>query len=126
NFPDPNSQGVITGNASSGLDPGSPQFQKAQQSCAKYLPNGGTPSPAQQALMRHQALAFSVCMRSHGLPNFPDPQFGPGGRVALRISSSSGIDPRSPQFQSAQKACRGKLPGIGKAGPGTAAAGGGK
>jgi hypothetical protein len=130
-FPDPNAQGVITGNAGSGLDPGSPQFQKAQQSCAKFLPNGGTPSPAQQALMRRQALAFSACMRSHGLPKFPDPQFGAGGRVALRIGSSSGIDPRSPQFQAAQKTCGSLLPGRIKGGPAppgasTAVAGGGK
>jgi hypothetical protein len=123
NFPDPNAQGVITGN---GFDPGSPQFQKAQQSCSKYLPNGGTPSPAQQALMRHQALAFSACMRSHGLPNFPDPDFGPGGRVTLRISASSGFGPRSPQFQSAQMACQGKLPGIVKAGSAPPSARGGK
>jgi hypothetical protein len=123
NFPDPNAQGVITG---SGFDPGSPQFQKAQQSCAKYLPNGGTPTPAQQALMRRQALAFSACMRSHGLPDFPDPDFGPGGRVTMRISASSGFGPRSPQFQSAQKACQGKLPGIVKAGSAPPSAGGGK
>ncbi len=111
NFPDPNAQGVISVNSSSGLDPGSPQFQQAQQACAKELPNGGTPSPAQQAQMRQQALAYSACMRSHGLPNFPDPQFGSGGRVRMRIDPSSGIDPRSSQFQAAQKACEDKLPG---------------
>jgi hypothetical protein len=111
NFPDPNAQGVISINSSSGLDPSSPQFQQAQQACAKDLPNGGTPSPAQQAQMRQQALAFSACMRSHGLPNFPDPQFGNGGRVTLRINVRSGIDPRSSQFQEAQKACQSKLPG---------------
>src|SRR5262249_41499620 len=82
------------------------------------------------ALMRRQALAFSACMRSHGLPNFPDPDFGPGGRVTLRISARSGFGPRSPQFQSAQKACQDKLPGIVKAGSappgaGPAVAGGG-
>jgi hypothetical protein len=111
NFPDPNAQGVISGNSSSGLDPSSPQFQQAQQACAKDLPNGGTPSPAQQAQMRHQALAFSACMRAHGVPKFPDPQFGSGGRVTMRIDASSGIDPRSPQFQAAQKACQSLLPG---------------
>jgi hypothetical protein len=132
NFPDPNAQGVISGNAGGGLDPGSPQFQKAQQSCAKFLPNGGTPTPAQEAQMRKQALAFSACMRSHGLPNFPDPEFGNGGaRVSIRVGSNSGIDPRSPQFQSAQKACRSNMPGTLRAGtaqggPDTATAGGGK
>ncbi len=72
-FPDPNAQGQITVN----IDPGSAQFQKAQQACRKLLPNGGAPSPAQQAKARRASLAFSACMRSHGEPNFPDPQFGP-------------------------------------------------
>jgi hypothetical protein len=122
NFPDPNAQGVISGDSSSGLDPGSPQFQQAQQACAKDLPNGGTPSPAQQAQMRQRALAFSACMRSHGLPKFPDPQFGSGGRVNLRIDASSGFDPGSPQFQAALKACQSLLPG--KAGPASLGGGG--
>lgn len=46
-------------------------------------------------------------MRSHGVPNFPDP--GSGG--AIQIGSGSGINPRSPAFQSAQKACAKLLPG---------------
>ena len=130
NFPEPNAQGVIS---SGSIDPNSPQFQQAMQACQKDLPNGGTPSPAQQAQMRQQALAFSACMRKHGLPNFPDPQFLSGGRVAMRISAASGIDPRSPQFQAAQKACQSLLPGKAGAGPpgavktgGGLATGGGK
>jgi hypothetical protein len=113
NFPDPNAQGVISGS----IDPGSAQFQQAQQACRQDLPNGGVPTPTQQAQARQNALAFSACMRKNGLPNFPDPQFGPGGRVSIRIGSSSGIDPRSPQFQQAQKACQKDLPGkLGQAG----------
>ena len=123
NFPDPNAQGVIS---SSNLDPSSPQFQQAMRACQKDLPNGGNPSPAQQAQMRQQALAFSACMRKHGLPNFPDPQFPSGGGAALKISAGSGIDPRSAQFQAAQKACQADLPGrAGAAPPGTVKTGGG-
>jgi hypothetical protein len=118
-FPDPNAQGQI----STSINPGSAQFQKAQQACRKMLPNGGTPSPAQQAKARRATLAFSACMRSHGEPNFPDPQFGAGGRVSLKISAGSGLDPRSPQFQAAQKACQKNLPGKGALGPKTAGAG---
>jgi hypothetical protein len=118
-FPDPNAQGEISAN----IDPGSAQFQQAQQACRKLLPNGGTPSPAEQAQARHHALAFSACMRSHGVPNFPDPQFGSGGRVTLKIGSGLGLDPSSAQFQAAQKACQGNLPG--KLGPGGATTAGG-
>ena len=52
---------------------------------------------------------FSSCMRSHGVPNFPDP--GPGG--GIQLDSSSGIDPQSPAFQSAQRTCAKLLPGGG-------------
>jgi hypothetical protein len=108
-FPDPNAQGEISTN----IDPGSAQFQQAQQICRKLLPSGGAPSPAQQARMRSGALAFSACMRSHGEPNFPDPQFGSGGRVSLKVGVGGGLDPQSPQFQAAQKACQKNLPGKG-------------
>jgi hypothetical protein len=123
NFPDPDSQGRVT--ISGGLNPASPQFQAAQRQCAKYLPNGGQPpSPAQQAKFQAQALKFSQCMRSHGVANFPDPNFH-GGGISIKIDSSSGINPRSPQFQAAQKACQAYLPGkAGPAGPGKATTGG--
>jgi hypothetical protein len=125
NFPDPNARGVIS---SSNLDPSSPQFQQAMQACQKDLPHGGAPSPAEQAQMRQQALAFSACMRKHGVPNFPDPQFSSGGSVTMKIGSSSGIDPQSPQFQAAQKACQSLLPGKAGAAPpgGGPVTGGGK
>jgi hypothetical protein len=48
-------------------------------------------------------------MRSHGVPNFPDPNTS-GGGVHISIKSSSGINPASPSFQAAQKACAKLLP----------------
>jgi hypothetical protein len=123
NFPDPDAQGqvVIAGNA--GIDPGSRTFQAAQQACQKVLPNGGQPSPAQLARMRRAALAFSACMRAHGLPDFPDPVFLNGGAaIHLQGGPGTGLDPSSPTFQAAQRACNGKLPGKGAAG--TSVAGG--
>ena len=96
NFPDPNSQGVIQG---SGIDPNSPTFQKAMQACRKNLPNGGAPTPAQQQQMHAQALAFSACMRSHGVPSFPDPDHD--GVFTL----PAGIDQQAPLFQHATQAC---------------------
>jgi hypothetical protein len=61
-----------------------------------------------------QALKFSACMRSHGEPNFPDPEIsssGGGTSVRLRVTPSSGIDPGSPTFKAAQQACRAFAPG---------------
>ncbi len=56
------------------------------------------------------AVRFASCMRSHGVPNFPDPATS-GGGVHISIKSSSGINPASPAFQAAQKACGKLLPG---------------
>jgi hypothetical protein len=59
-------------------------------------------------------VAFSACMRKHGLPNFPDPK-PVGGGYRLTIGSENGIDPSSPQFKSAQQVCKKLLPGGGTA-----------
>jgi hypothetical protein len=46
-----------------------------------------------------QGVAYSDCMRSHGVPNFPD--LNPNGSVNL----PSGINPQAPAFQTAEQAC---------------------
>ncbi|HET8892727.1 MAG TPA: hypothetical protein VFM96_01330 [Gaiellaceae bacterium] len=56
--------------------------------------------------------AFSACMRSHGVPNFPDP--GANGNLTLRGGPGTGLDIRSPQFKAAQAACQKLLPNGGK------------
>lgn len=128
-FPEP-SEGKLLIHSSdhnghvTGVNPQSAQFQAAQKACAKLAPNGGMPpSPAEQTRMQEQALKFSACMRSHGVPNFPDPEFSHGGgavriRIGAKPGSAGGIDPNSPQFQAAQKACQSIVPGGPKGGPG--------
>src|SRR5215510_4184697 len=54
--------------------------------------------------------AYSACMRRHGIPNFPDPD----SHGRLVFTTGSGINPRSPQFRAAQKACQRLLPNGGK------------
>ncbi len=56
-----------------------------------------------------QVIAFAGCMRSHGVPNFPDPTSGGG----IHIDPSSGINPFSPSFRTARAACAKLLPGFG-------------
>jgi hypothetical protein len=58
---------------------------------------------------RSEFLAFSVCTRSHGVPNFPDS----GASGGLEITPSSGVNPQSPAFQNANRACAKLLPGGG-------------
>src|SRR6201999_1001596 len=57
----------------------------------------------------HSFLSFSRCMRSHGVPHFPDPQ-AQGG---IEITPGDGINPGSPAMQSAQQSCKHLLPGGG-------------
>jgi hypothetical protein len=111
-FPDPkpaSGGGMnLTIGPGSGIDPRSAAFQAAQKTCQKLLPNGGKANPADQAKAQAQLLKFSACMRSHGLPDFPDPKISGGG---IQMSIGKGLDPNSPVFQAAQKACQSMMPG---------------
>ena len=89
------------------------QFRSAQNACRRLLPEGGRPSPQVQREMQERALRFAACMRSHGEPRFPEPEFT-GNAVRL----GGRIDPNSPQFEAAQKACLRYFPGGPKGGPG--------
>jgi hypothetical protein len=106
NFPDPNTQGTITITSSPSLNPSSPLFQKAEADCQYLIPAGKGPSQAQQQRMKTGLLAMVACMRSHGVPGYPDPTFGPGGMVSQGYNARDGVDPNSPIFQAAQKICR--------------------
>jgi hypothetical protein len=52
-------------------------------------------------------LKFAQCMRAHGVPNFPDPD-----QDGLTNIGNTGIDPNSPQFKSAQQACKRYAPTV--------------
>ena len=66
--------------------------------------------PSGHASSSGGSLAFSACMRSHGVPNFPDPVAGANGGAQIDITQGSGIDQNSPQYQSAMHACQSLLP----------------
>jgi hypothetical protein len=77
----------------------------------------GGSSPASQASasapqsIAASAFKYSRCMRSHGVPNFPDPKVSTQGgqtKLALMVSASAAA---GPQFKTAQKACQGIMPG---------------
>jgi hypothetical protein len=54
-----------------------------------------------------QGLAYSQCMRTHGMPNFPDPIPTPSGGYGYH---TTGVNPQSPSFLSAQEACKSLAP----------------
>jgi hypothetical protein len=79
-----------------------------------------TGSPADASSFANSFLAFAGCMRSHGLPSYPDPQISTsGGEVKVRISPG-GLDPSAPAFSSADRACHHLLPDGGAPSPGGA------
>jgi hypothetical protein len=51
------------------------------------------------------AAEYAQCMRKHGVPSFPDPVDG-----HIQLQPGSSIDPSSPQFQAASKACQAWAP----------------
>jgi hypothetical protein len=53
----------------------------------------------------NHAVAFVNCMRTHGEPNMPDP-VRQGNSVSIAIHPGSGVDPGSPRFNAAFKACK--------------------
>lgn len=107
-FPDPNNQGnfgAIT--PGSPADPNSPAFKAAQPNCRSLMP---AQSQQQQQQNQSQAVQFAACMRSHGVPNFPDPNSQSGFLIR------GGVDPNSSQFKAAMQACQSLLPGSAAAG----------
>jgi hypothetical protein len=106
-FPDPSSNGTIL---VGGTVSQSPQYPAADETCHKLLPNGGVPTAAQHAQGIAQLLKFSVCMRAHGISDYPDPTSN-GIRIPVRKGMPSDLDPNNPRFQSAEKACQSLQPG---------------
>lgn len=77
--------------------------------CVLAIGACGSSNHASKSARADVFLAFSECMRSHGVPNFPDPSAGGG----IQLSANSGINPFSPGFKAAQASCRKLLPGGG-------------
>ena len=110
NFPDPGSNGMRIGDhgqtvSVNGVSVNAPAFTAALSKCERYRPHThGT--PAQTAQQIKQGLQFARCMRSHGVPSFPDPKVrtGPDGNQEAYLP---GVNIQSPAVQSAANACGG-------------------
>jgi hypothetical protein len=81
-----------------------PAFERAERKCRKHLEDVRPPelSEEEEREFRERALEHARCMREHGI-DMPDPTFGEGGRVEMRLGG--GIDPNDPAFQEAQREC---------------------
>lgn len=102
NFPDPQGpnqnsfliSGAVTRN---------PHFKSASQACQSLRPQQTGGAGGAGGLSQQKLLALAQCMRTHGVPNFPDPTSG----GAVRIGGP-GLDPTSPTFQHAMQVCQAK------------------
>ena len=66
--------------------------------------------PAASPSQENEALAFSRCMRSNGVPRFPDASASNAMPDGLPKVSSQELGVSSSQFQAAESACRKLLP----------------
>jgi hypothetical protein len=122
NFPEPQISTSPSGGSVKQAVPasigGNPKFKSAQQACRKLLPGGG---PGHQAALtpaqQEQYLKAAACIRSHGVPNFPDPTFSGGG---VHIEHQN-LNESSPAFKAAVHACESLIPGGVHGGPGSSA-----
>jgi hypothetical protein len=118
NFPDPTG-GVPPKVTAQELGVSSSQLQAAQRACQRLLPAVGaslTASSLQrcylagvcpQALVRQAVnggLQFARCMRSHGVPNWPDPTIDSQGRPVFNVDVPR---PPPPQVSTAINECEG-------------------
>jgi hypothetical protein len=119
-YPDAASGGQLPKGDAQAFGVSDAQYQTAQRTCQHLLPTGGSfdqqaqeciqagdcpPSLVQQMLTADRKLAR--CMRSHGVPNFPDPASGGSGGPFFPISrvGISEAASRTPQFESALDEC---------------------
>ena len=97
-------------NAGSGVDPSSPRFIAANRACKRLVLTGGpsasngtTITPADQV----DYLKAAECMRSHGVPNFPDPTFQ---NNSVEFNTTTPIDTNSSQYKTALDTCQKLIP----------------
>jgi hypothetical protein len=97
-FPDPASGGGVPKVTPRQAGVSNSRFQIAQRACAPLL----QPPAAQAPQIMTGLLTFARCMRSAGIPDWPDPTTDRNGQPVFDIP---GIDPASPRVSNAAGQC---------------------
>jgi hypothetical protein len=84
-----------------GVNPQTTQFAAAMKACKHLMPGGGPDQMTRQQIAGQ--VKFAQCMRSHGFPDYPDPDIQNGRPIEKPLPSD--IDTTSPQFENAQSTC---------------------
>lgn len=110
NFPDPKVRTTANGTSVAiGINPsitGQPAFQSAQKACQHILgkpSNGPDSNPAQRHARVQALIAFAQCLRTHGFPNFPDPDAS--GDLSSQTIARAGINFQNPALLTAGQGC---------------------
>jgi hypothetical protein len=118
NYPDPSSNREPPKTSPQQLGVSSSRFQAARRACQHLLPSTASiqqqtqqcmlTGDCPQALVRQilaAELRFARCMRSHGVPDWPDPTIDSEGRPVFNVSAH-GLDPHhSPQLTTKAGEC---------------------
>lgn len=82
NFPDPEPGAGAKFPSAQQLGVSGPRYQAAENACQHLLPVGANDQfpPAEVPLLLTGMRAFSQCMRSRGVPNWPDPTVNSAGQ----------------------------------------------
>ena len=112
NMPDPTFAGrhaTLEITASSGIDPSSPQFIAATNACRHLVSKGGaSPQPTITPADQADYLKGVACMRSHGVPRFPEPVFQ--NHTVTFNAAGLRIDTHSSQYTRAVRICEKLIP----------------
>jgi hypothetical protein len=129
NFPDPPSNGQVPKASAQLLGVSTSQLQAAQTACQHLYPNNGgsggvltkdsigqceETGDCPQALVQAAMTAlrtYARCMRSHGVPNWPDPTIDSEGRPGFDLLHVQGFDPNSSQTSNIMQECYHVMPG---------------
>jgi len=128
NYPDPDSSGQLPKPDAHHLGVNSTQLQATQQACQHLLPNTARAinvgsvqqcmeaDDCPRALVQQvltQERRFAQCMRSRGVPNWPDPVTDSQGRPVFAISiSKEGFNPYSKPIWAKGNQCSHVMPDL--------------
>jgi hypothetical protein len=115
-FPDPSPSGApnLETGPGTGINLQSPAFRSTIQDCRSLTPSAAA-VPSLSEAQKHVAIKFSQCMRTHGVANYPDPEFS---AIGYRLTLPPGLSVNSPAFKSAEAACNSSAGGSGNTGSG--------
>jgi hypothetical protein len=117
-YPDPDSSNELPNGlpkvSVQQLEVSNSQYQAAQNACAHLLPNGGQMTQTQSQQDLDAMRRYAQCMRSHGVPTWPDPTYDPAAGWGFNLVHVHGFDPNSTQIENKMDECNRALPpGIG-------------